>query len=97
MRRISCLLLVTGFLNILAAQQYHFKTEIQIGGDGIWDYVNADSAARRIYVPHGNKVFVIDTDKDAVVREIRPSPSLQDWAEPWYAIMANRPAWAWST
>ncbi len=76
MRRTSFLLFATAFVNVIAAQQYHFKTEIQIGDDGIWDYVNADSAARRIYVPHGAKVFVIDTDKDAVVREIADTPGI---------------------
>ncbi|HYR43661.1 MAG TPA: hypothetical protein VER98_11595 [Terriglobia bacterium] len=51
-----------GSLNMLVAQQYSLKKEIQIGGEGIWDFVDVDPVARRLYVPHGPKVFVIDTD-----------------------------------
>ena len=54
-------MLTTGALSGLPAQEYHLKTEIQIGGDGGWTTIDIDSAARRLYIPLGNKVFVIDT------------------------------------
>lgn len=49
---------------------YHFLKEIPVGGDGGWDYLSVDPAARRLYVSHGTKVVVIDMDRDAVVGEI---------------------------
>ena len=54
----------------LAAQDYRLKTQIQVGGDGAWDFIELDSAGRRFYLPHGNTVAIIDTDKNAVVGEI---------------------------
>ena len=40
---------------------YRFSKEIQIGGEGGWDYLSVDPAAHRLYVSHGTKVAVIDT------------------------------------
>jgi hypothetical protein len=34
--------------------------EIAIGGEGGWDYLTIDSAARRLYVSHGTHAVVID-------------------------------------
>jgi YVTN family beta-propeller protein len=55
---------------------YQFIKDIQIGGDGGWDYLNVDSAAKRLYVSHGTKVVVIDLAKDAVVGEIADTPGV---------------------
>ena len=52
---------------------YKQLTEIKIGGDGGWDYLSVDSAARRLYVSHATKVVVIDMDKNTVVGEIAPA------------------------
>src|SRR5207249_10815053 len=41
---------------------YRFLKEIRIGGEGGWDYLSIDAAARRLYVSHANKVVVIDLD-----------------------------------
>ncbi len=64
------LFLTAGALTSLSAQQYQLKTEIQIGGEGGWDFLVADASTRRVYVPHGMKVFVIDADKNTLVQEI---------------------------
>ena len=66
------MLLTAGSFTGLLAQQYQLKTEIQIGGEGGWDFLVADSSTRRVYVPHGMKVYVIDADKNALVQEIIP-------------------------
>ncbi|MGC3990315.1 MAG: YncE family protein [Chthoniobacteraceae bacterium] len=58
------------------APPYHLLKEIHIGGDGGWDYLSADPAARRLYVSHGTKVVVIDTEKDAVAGEIADTPGV---------------------
>ena len=49
---------------------YHLVKKIEIGGEGGWDYLFADSNAHRLYVSHATKVVVIDTDKDVVIGEI---------------------------
>jgi YVTN family beta-propeller protein len=52
---------------------YKLLTEIKVGGDGGWDYLSVDSAARRLYVSHATKAVVIDLDKNVVVGEITPA------------------------
>jgi DNA-binding beta-propeller fold protein YncE len=55
---------------------YRQLEEIAIGGEGGWDYLSVDPAARRLYVSHATKVVVVDIDKDAVVGEIAPAPGV---------------------
>jgi len=52
------------------ATGYHLLKRIEVGGEGGWDYLTLDSAARRLYVSHATRVVVIDLDKGAVVGEI---------------------------
>lgn len=53
-----------------APNGYHVIKHIKIGGDGGWDYVTMDSAARRLYVSHATRVVVVDVDAGKVVGEI---------------------------
>ena len=55
---------------------YRKLKEIPIGGEGGWDYLSVDAAARRLYVSHATKVLVVDIDKDVVVGEIAPAPGV---------------------
>jgi DNA-binding beta-propeller fold protein YncE len=55
---------------------YRQLKEIPIGGEGGWDYLAVDAAARRLYVSHATKVVVVDIDKDTVVGEIAPAPGV---------------------
>jgi DNA-binding beta-propeller fold protein YncE len=65
----------------LAAEgPYRFIKEIAVGGEGGWDYLSVDSAARRLYVSHATKVVVINIDKDAVVGEIEDTPGVHGFA-----------------
>jgi DNA-binding beta-propeller fold protein YncE len=58
-------------LTALAAPPgYHLLKTIPIAGDGGWDYVTVDDAARRVYVSHGTKVVVLDADSYEVKGEI---------------------------
>lgn len=50
---------------------YHLNKTISLGGDGPWDYLIADSAARRLYVSHFNVVAVLNMDSGKVVGTIR--------------------------
>jgi len=74
-------LLVAGGLPVTASSpSYHLLKEIPIGGDGGWDYLSCDADAHRLYVSHGTKVVVIDTEKDAVVSEIDDTPGVHGFA-----------------
>lgn len=49
---------------------YHLIKKIPLAGEGNWDYLAIDVAARRLYVSHGSQVEVIDIDKDEPVGKI---------------------------
>jgi YVTN family beta-propeller protein len=49
---------------------YHLLKKIEVGGEGGWDYLFVDSAARRLYVSRGTRVMVFDADTGASVGEI---------------------------
>src|ERR1700728_229868 len=53
-----------------AAGAYHLIKKIPIPGDGVWDYVAADSDARRLYVSHDTEIVVLDLDSGAIVGKI---------------------------
>jgi len=47
---------------VTAAQQpYQVLDHWKLGGDGFWDYLLADSSAHRLYITHGPRVEVIDS------------------------------------
>src|ERR1700757_4427306 len=50
--------------------------EIKIGGEGGWDYLTMDSAARRLYVSHNTHVVVVDPDAGKVVGDIPDTPGV---------------------
>jgi DNA-binding beta-propeller fold protein YncE len=56
------ILLGAGALACAAEEGYHLLKTIPVGGDGGWDYVTVDDAARRVYVSHGTEVVVLDAD-----------------------------------
>lgn len=59
-----------------AADAYKFLTEIPIGGEGGWDILTVDSAARRLYLSHATKIVVLDLEKNAVAGEITDTPGV---------------------
>jgi YVTN family beta-propeller protein len=61
---------------IAADGPYQLIKEIAIGGEGGWDYLTVDSAAKRLYVSHATKVVVVDVAKDAIVGEIADTPGV---------------------
>ena len=46
---------------LIAQQPYHIIDHWKLGGEGGWDYLLADSSAHRLYVTHGARVEVIDS------------------------------------
>jgi len=49
---------------------YRLEKKIPIPGQGSWDYLIVDEAARRLYVSHGTQVEVLDADTVAPVGKI---------------------------
>jgi DNA-binding beta-propeller fold protein YncE len=49
---------------------YKLVRKIPIGGEGRWDYLSIDAAARRLYVTHLAHIVVIDVDSGKVVGDI---------------------------
>lgn len=65
----SCALLAPP---VAAAQKpYSVQTRWTIGGEGGWDYLTADAGAHRIYITHGTRVEVLDSDSGKVVGSIQ--------------------------
>jgi YVTN family beta-propeller protein len=54
----------------LAQKPYRVLTQWKIGGEGGWDYLTSDSPAHRLYVTHGPRVEVLDSDSGKVVGSI---------------------------
>lgn len=59
-----------------AVKPYRLIHDIRIGGDGFWDYLSIDSAARRLYVAHATHAEVIDLDHDTLVGRIADTPGI---------------------
>lgn len=49
---------------------YSVIRKILLPGQGSWDYLTVDDAARRLYVSHGTQVEVLDLDSGAIVGKI---------------------------
>ena len=57
-----------------AAAGYHLIKNISVPGDGGWDFLTVDDAARRVYVSHGTEVDVLNADSGKIIGKI---PDLQ--------------------
>ena len=51
-------------------QGYHVIMTYKVGGEGWWDYLTADSDARRVYISRGTHVMVLDADSGKPVGDI---------------------------
>src|ERR1700694_4672722 len=59
-----------------AGPGYHVTKTYKVGGEGGWDYLTADSDARRIYISRGTHVMVIDADSGKTVGDIADTPGV---------------------
>ena len=50
---------------------YRVLRSIKLGGEGGWDYVTVDSAARRVYIPRSTHILVIDADSGMQIGDIK--------------------------
>src|SRR5436305_15104099 len=53
---------------------YQFLREIPVGGEGGWEILTIDNAARRLYFAHATKVVVVALHKHEVVGEVAEPP-----------------------
>src|SRR5438552_18207704 len=70
-RVLPCLILLMAFsASAFADGGYHIIKKIPVPGDGGWDYLIVDEAARRLYVSHGTQVEVLDADSGEIKGKI---------------------------
>ena len=59
---------------------YHVETRYPVPGNGGFDYVFIDSAARRLYVSHGTEVNVVNPDDGKLIGTIGDTPGVHGTA-----------------
>src|ERR1700726_4568921 len=59
-----------------AGPGYHIIATYKLGGDGGWDYLTVDAAARRLYISRATHVMVLDTDSGKIVGDIADTPGV---------------------
>ena len=74
----SCIsvFLLLATLAIAAGSGYHVIHTYKLGGEGGWDYLTIDSAARRLYISRATHVVVLDADSGKLVGEIPETPGV---------------------
>ncbi len=83
-----------------AAGPYRVTQVAKVGGPGGFDYVSADSDARRLYIPRGNRVSVFDLDTLQPVGEIPDTANVHGVAiDPaaHHAFSSSKPVVMWDT
>jgi DNA-binding beta-propeller fold protein YncE len=69
-------LLLAAQAALAADQGYKVVKTYKIGGEGGWDYLIADSAARRLYISRATHVIVLDLDSGKPVGDIADTPGV---------------------
>ena len=73
-KQIIAVLFLTIFSAGLCAAQsssgYHLIKKFEVGGEGSWDYLYADSTAHRLYISRSTRVIVLDSETGASIGEI---------------------------
>src|SRR5258707_4115308 len=59
-----------------AGPGYKVVNSYKVGGDGSWDYLTADAAARRLYISRATHVIVLDLDSGKTVGDIADTPGV---------------------
>ena len=77
--RVALLLSATLSVGVVAASDdSHFKVShrILLGGEGGWDALTVDGATHRLFVTHGTRIQVVDTQTDSILGEIPETPGV---------------------
>ena len=73
----ACLVLIVAAAALAAAGPgYKVVNTLKVGGDGGWDYLIADAAARRLYISRATHVIVLDIDSGKTVGDIADTPGV---------------------
>ena len=72
----SLALLIGGASLAAAGPGYKVVNTYKVGGDGGWDYLTADAAARRLYISRATHVIVLDLDSGKTVGDIADTPGV---------------------
>lgn len=70
-----CCLMFTTTL-CAADSGYHIIKRLKVGGEGGWDYLTVDSAARRLYISRSTHVMVMDLENGKVIGDIPDTPGV---------------------
>jgi DNA-binding beta-propeller fold protein YncE len=70
------LLFLLAASTLAAASGHKVVKRVEVGGEGGWDYLAVDAAARRLYVSHATRVVVLDADTYAPLGEIPDTPGV---------------------
>jgi DNA-binding beta-propeller fold protein YncE len=74
------LALPVAFAMLQGGTGYKVETRYPVPGNGGFDYVFIDSAARRLYVSHGTEVNVVDPDNGKLIGTIADTPGVHGTA-----------------
>src|SRR5436190_12675275 len=55
---------------------YKVETRYPVPGNGSFDYLSIDSAARRLYVSHGTEANVVDADNGKLIGTVSDTPGI---------------------
>src|SRR5258708_18453929 len=72
----SLIVLIASGTLAAAGPGYKIVKTYKIGGDGGWDYLTADAAARRLYNSRATHVIVLDLDTGKTVGDIGDTPGV---------------------
>ncbi|MCU1303082.1 MAG: YncE family protein [Candidatus Sulfotelmatobacter sp.] len=72
----SLIVLIAAGTLAAAGPGYKVVKTYKVGGDGGWDYLTADSAARRLYISRATHVIVLDLDTGKTVGDIGDTPGV---------------------
>src|SRR5689334_488982 len=73
----TALIIASFFLALFqSGSGYKVETRYPVPGNGGFDYVTIDSAARRLYLSHGTQVDVIDPDTGKLIGTIGDTPGV---------------------
>lgn len=65
--RLALLAVAFSSIAVMAQKPFHVEQRWVIGGEGGWDYLTADSASHRVYLAHGTRVEVVDTQSGKAI------------------------------
>src|ERR1051325_9870188 len=72
----TALITFAAALLMQAGGGYKVTDRYPVPGNGSWDYVTIDSAARRLYLSHGTEANVVDADKGKLIGTIPDTPGV---------------------